>query len=87
LNYGRQSIATCTPGHRLNSGPFGTMGVGLPVRVGAKAARPNAASGPFVLGCRSSDIARGGIERRSRRQQTGARDKAYLQPDAVGIFE
>ncbi len=29
-----------TPGHRLNSGPFGTMGVGLPFAVGAKAAKP-----------------------------------------------
>ena len=30
LNYGRQSMPTFAPGHRLNSGPFGTMGVGLP---------------------------------------------------------
>ncbi len=42
LNYGRQSINTFFPGHRLNSGPFGTMGVGLPFGVGAKAARPDA---------------------------------------------
>ena len=42
LNYGRQSIPTFAPGHRLNSGPFGTMGVGLPFAVGAKAAKPNA---------------------------------------------
>jgi acetolactate synthase-1/2/3 large subunit len=41
LNYGRQSIPTYTPGHRLNSGPFGTMGVGVPFGVGAKAARPD----------------------------------------------
>jgi len=41
LNFGRQSIPTFTPGHRLNSGPFGTMGVGLPFAVGAKAAKPN----------------------------------------------
>jgi thiamine pyrophosphate-dependent acetolactate synthase large subunit-like protein len=40
LNYGRQSIPTFTPGHRLNSGPFGTMGVGLPFAIGAKAAKP-----------------------------------------------
>src|SRR6516164_2996954 len=40
LNFGRQSIPTFTPGHRLNSGPFGTMGVGLPFAVGAKAAKP-----------------------------------------------
>jgi len=38
LNYGRQSIPSYVPGHRLNSGPFGTMGVGLPFGVGAKAA-------------------------------------------------
>ena len=41
LNYGRQSIPTFTPGHRLNSGPFGTMGVGLPFGLGAKAAKPD----------------------------------------------
>src|SRR5262252_4494483 len=41
LNYGRQSIPTYTPGHRLNSGPFGTMGVGVPFGVGAKAAKPD----------------------------------------------
>ncbi len=41
LNYGRQSIPTFSPGHRLNSGPFGTMGVGLPFAVGAKAAKPD----------------------------------------------
>ncbi|HYB43799.1 MAG TPA: thiamine pyrophosphate-binding protein [Candidatus Methylomirabilis sp.] len=40
LNYGRQSIPTFTPGHRLNSGPFGCMGVGLPFGVGAKVALP-----------------------------------------------
>ena len=40
LNYGRQSIPSYKPGHRLNSGPFGTMGVGLPFGVGAKAASP-----------------------------------------------
>jgi thiamine pyrophosphate-dependent acetolactate synthase large subunit-like protein len=41
LNYGRQSIPTFEPGHRLNSGPFGTMGVGLPFGIGAKVARPD----------------------------------------------
>jgi thiamine pyrophosphate-dependent acetolactate synthase large subunit-like protein len=41
LNYGRQSIPSFVPGHRLNSGPFGTMGVGLPFGVGAKAANPD----------------------------------------------
>jgi thiamine pyrophosphate-dependent acetolactate synthase large subunit-like protein len=41
LNYGRQSIPTFAPGHRLNSGPFGCMGVGLPFGVGAKVARPD----------------------------------------------
>lgn len=41
LNYGRQSIPTFHAGHRLNSGPFGTMGVGLPFAIGAKAAMPD----------------------------------------------
>ncbi len=40
LNYGRQSMPTFAPGHRLNSGPFGTMGVGLPFGLGAKVAKP-----------------------------------------------
>ena len=40
LNYGRQSIPTFVPRHRLNSGVFGTMGVGLPFGLGAKAAKP-----------------------------------------------
>jgi len=42
LNFGRQSIPSFKPGHRLNSGTFGTMGVGLPFGIGAKAARPDA---------------------------------------------
>src|SRR2546422_1459385 len=41
LNYGRQAIPTFVPGHRLNSGAFGCMGVGLPFGVGAKVAKPN----------------------------------------------
>ena len=41
LNYGRQSMPTFAPAHRLNSGPFGMMGVGLPFGVGAKVARPD----------------------------------------------
>jgi acetolactate synthase-1/2/3 large subunit len=41
LNYGRQSIPTFTAGHRLNSGPFGCMGVGLPFGIGAKVACPD----------------------------------------------
>jgi len=41
LNYARQSIPSYQLGHRLNSGPFGTMGVGLPFGVGAKAAKPD----------------------------------------------
>jgi len=39
LNYGRQSIPCYAPRHRLNSGTFGTMGVGLPYAIGAQAAR------------------------------------------------
>jgi thiamine pyrophosphate-dependent acetolactate synthase large subunit-like protein len=41
LNYGRQSMPTFTPAHRLNSGPFGMMGVGMPFAVGAKIACPD----------------------------------------------
>jgi acetolactate synthase-1/2/3 large subunit len=41
LNYGRQSIPTFVPRHRLNSGVFGTMGVGLPFGLGAKVAKPD----------------------------------------------
>jgi thiamine pyrophosphate-dependent acetolactate synthase large subunit-like protein len=41
LNFGRQSMPTFSPGHRLNSGPFGTMGVGLPFGLGAKVAKPD----------------------------------------------
>lgn len=40
LAYARQSIPSFTPGHRLNSGTFGTMGVGVPYGIGAKLARP-----------------------------------------------
>ena len=42
LNFGRQAIPTFVPGHRLNSGAFGCMGVGLPFGVGAKVAKPDA---------------------------------------------
>src|SRR3954452_10727825 len=41
LNSGRQSMPTFAPAHRLNSGPFGMMGVGMPFGVGAKAACPD----------------------------------------------
>ena len=41
LNYARQSIPSFAPGHRLNSGVFGTMGVGMPFAVGAKIAKPD----------------------------------------------
>jgi thiamine pyrophosphate-dependent acetolactate synthase large subunit-like protein len=40
LNYGRQVIPTYVPRHRINSGTFGTMGVGMPFGVGAKVACP-----------------------------------------------
>jgi thiamine pyrophosphate-dependent acetolactate synthase large subunit-like protein len=42
LSFGRQAIPTFVAGHRLNSGPFGTMGMGLPLAVGAKPAKPDA---------------------------------------------
>jgi acetolactate synthase-1/2/3 large subunit len=41
LNYGRQSIPTYLPRHRINSGTFGSLGVGMPFGVGAKVARPD----------------------------------------------
>lgn len=41
LNFGRQSMPTFAPAHRLNSGPFGMMGVGLPFGLGAKIACPD----------------------------------------------
>ena len=41
LHYGRQSIPTFKPGHRLNSGATGCMGVGLPFAIGAKLAKPD----------------------------------------------
>ncbi len=41
LHYGRQSMPTYVPGHRLNSGPTGCMGVGLPYAIGAKIAKPD----------------------------------------------
>ena len=41
LNYGRQSMPTFAPAHRLNSGPFGMMGVGMPFGLGAKVACPD----------------------------------------------
>ena len=41
LNYGRQAIPTFTARHRINSGAFGTMGVGMPFGIGAKVAMPD----------------------------------------------
>jgi len=41
LTFGRQSIPFYAP-RSLNSGPFGTMGVGVPMALGAKAALPDA---------------------------------------------
>ena len=40
LNFGRATIPSYLPGHRVNSGTFGTMGVGLPYAIGAQAAHP-----------------------------------------------
>ena len=41
LNFGRQVIPTFRARHRMNSGTFGTMGVGMPLGVGAKVACPD----------------------------------------------
>ena len=40
MNMARQTIPSFTPGARLNPGPNGCMGVGLPFGLGAKAAAP-----------------------------------------------
>jgi acetolactate synthase-1/2/3 large subunit len=40
LNFARQSIPSFVAGHRLNSGTFGHMGVGLPYAIGARVAAP-----------------------------------------------
>ena len=63
LNFGRQSIPTFFPRHRMNSGTFGTMGVGMPFAVGAKVARPDKqvvlihGDGSFGLNCMELDTA------------------------------
>jgi acetolactate synthase-1/2/3 large subunit len=63
LNYGRQSIPTYLPRHRINSGTFGTMGVGMPFGVGAKVAQPDKqvvvlhGDGSFGLNCMELDTA------------------------------
>ncbi len=41
MNMSRQAIPSFTPGARINPGPNGCMGVGLPFGVGAKAAAPD----------------------------------------------
>jgi thiamine pyrophosphate-dependent acetolactate synthase large subunit-like protein len=41
LNYARQAIPQFTARHRINSGAYGTMGVGIPFGLGAKAAKPD----------------------------------------------
>src|SRR5919109_1374579 len=41
LNYARQSIPTHTPGHRINAGANGCMGVAVPYGLGAKMAKPD----------------------------------------------
>jgi thiamine pyrophosphate-dependent acetolactate synthase large subunit-like protein len=63
LNFSRQTIPSYLPRHRLNSGPFGTMGVGLPFAVGAKAAAPDKqvvvvhGDGSFGMNCMELDTA------------------------------
>lgn len=41
LNFGRQSIPTFVAGHRMNSGPFGCIGIGVPLAIGAKVGAPD----------------------------------------------
>jgi len=40
LNFARQSIPSYVPGHRINAGTHGTMGVGVPFGIGAQAGSP-----------------------------------------------
>lgn len=63
LNYARQNIPTYSFGHRLNSGPFGCMGLCVPFGVGAKAAHPHqqvvvlTGDGSFGMNCMEMDTA------------------------------
>ena len=41
LNFGRQTIPTYYPGHRINSGSSGCMGVGLPFGLASALAKPD----------------------------------------------
>jgi acetolactate synthase-1/2/3 large subunit len=41
LNFARQSIPTYAPGHRINAGANGCMGVAVPYGLGAKVAKPD----------------------------------------------
>ena len=41
LNFARQSVPTHAPGHRVNAGPNGCMGVAVPFGLGAKVAKPD----------------------------------------------
>ncbi len=41
LNFARQSIPTFVPGHRINAGPNGCMGVAVPNAIGAQVAKPD----------------------------------------------
>ena len=41
LNFARQSIPTFVPGHRVNDGPNGCIGVAVPYGIGAKVAKPD----------------------------------------------
>lgn len=41
LGFARQSIPSYMPGHRLNPGAYGTMGVGVPFGIGAAVAKPD----------------------------------------------
>jgi thiamine pyrophosphate-dependent acetolactate synthase large subunit-like protein len=41
LNFARQSIPIYSPGHSVNAGPNGCMGVAVPFGMGAKVAKPD----------------------------------------------
>ena len=83
LNFGRQSLPTHEPGHRLNAGTHGTMGIGTPFALGAKAARPDkqvvlvCGDGSFGwLGMNIDSACRNDLPLRRRHQQQRQHDGA-----------
>ncbi len=84
LNYGRQSMPTYVPGHRLNSGPFGTMGQARQAghrRARRRLVRAQCARaryrGPPQHPDPGRDQPQRRLDRRSGRQQAGPQPRLY----------